>query len=363
MPRINQFPTPKPPFPIAGPPPRTPLAKSLLGPRLEPTPGPRIDPHLAPVFAPQFEPVVNISLSAALISVRNDQPLVLIPDQPEPATTGDDGAAALLRLPSAPLDLSAPGLDQGVRAKITAQTGLELGPIEQLGTFRDSDRPQSGTDDVRASVSIGYLGVLDPKAAATANGGHWARCYDVLPWEDWRNGRPEVLTAVIDPLLQDWTSQALGRTANQPSIKRAFGLDGTVWDGGQILVRHDILQQAHALGLAPRSLGLAMLPEHRRTLAMALDRLRAKLKLLPLAFELMDQTFTLFELQRTVEALQGMALHKQNFRRLVESTGMIEPVGGIRTKTGGRPAKLYRARADQKQQRPPKLARSSCRRA
>jgi hypothetical protein len=364
MPRINQFPALNPPFPITAPPLRTQPAKSMLGGRIEPVPGPRIESQPAPQSGPQFAAHVNISLSAALICVRNDEPLVLIiPNQPEPDVPGEDVAAGPLRLPSVPLDLSAPGgLDQGVRAKITAQTGIELGPVEQLGTFRDPDRPRSGTDEFRGSISISYLGVLDPQAAAATTGGQWVRCYDILPWEDWRNGRPDAVATVIEPLLRDWAGGPAARSASAPAIRRVFGLDGGIWDEAHILERHDLLHQAHLLGLAPPSLGLAMLPEHRRTLAMALARLRTKLKLWPVAFELMDQTFTLFELQRTVEAVQGTALHKQNFRRLVEATGMIEPVGGIRTKTGGRPAKLYRVRTEVIPQPPAVLTRGMSRR-
>ena len=51
--------------------------------------------------------------------------------------------------------------------------------------------------------------------------------------------------------------------------------------------------------------------------AAAIARLRGKLKYRPVVFELMAPAFTLLELQRAVEALAGLRLHKQNFRRLV----------------------------------------------
>ena len=60
----------------------------------------------------------------------------------------------------------------------------------------------------------------------------------------------------------------------------------------------------------------------------------------------MPQTFTLTELQRTVEAISGHHLHKQNFRRLVESAALVEPTGEMSTATGGRPAALFRYRRD-----------------
>jgi hypothetical protein len=66
----------------------------------------------------------------------------------------------------------------------------------------------------------------------------------------------------------------------------------------------------------------------------------------PLVFELMPEEFTLFELQKTVEAVLGPHLHKQNFRRMVEGGGLVEPTGQHRLRTGGRPARLYRFRRD-----------------
>jgi len=86
--------------------------------------------------------------------------------------------------------------------------------------------------------------------------------------------------------------------------------------------------------------------DHCRILAAAIGRLRGKLRYRPVVFELMQSEFTLFDLQRTVEAILGPHLHKQNFRRLVESVGLVEPTGEVRTHTGGRPARLYRFRRE-----------------
>ena len=69
-------------------------------------------------------------------------------------------------------------------------------------------------------------------------------------------------------------------------------------------------------------------------------------------FELMPAAFTLTALQRTVEAISGRHLHKQNFRRLVESTALVEPTGDTTHATGGRPAALYRFRRDVVAERP-----------
>ena len=87
-----------------------------------------------------------------------------------------------------------------------------------------------------------------------------------------------------------------------------------------------------------------MLYDHRRILATGIARLRAKIKYRPVVFELMPESFTLLQLQRAVEALAGQLLHKQNFRRLIDSQDLVEETGELATETGGRPAKLFRFR-------------------
>jgi hypothetical protein len=91
--------------------------------------------------------------------------------------------------------------------------------------------------------------------------------------------------------------------------------------------------------------------DHRRILATAITRLRAKLKYRPVVFELMPREFTLTELQRTVEAISGRHLHKQNFRRIVETAALVEPTGETST-TGGRPAARFRFRREVLAERP-----------
>jgi hypothetical protein len=53
-----------------------------------------------------------------------------------------------------------------------------------------------------------------------------------------------------------------------------------------------------------------------------------------------------------VEALAGVALHKQNFRRLVEQGGLVERLGVWERGTGGRPAEKFRFRREVLVERP-----------
>jgi hypothetical protein len=57
-------------------------------------------------------------------------------------------------------------------------------------------------------------------------------------------------------------------------------------------------------------------------------------------------------LQRTVEALLGFGLHKQNFRRLVAEQGLVEGTGKFAASVRGRPAELFRFRREVLRERP-----------
>ena len=134
-----------------------------------------------------------------------------------------------------------------------------------------------------------------------------------------------------------------------------FGRAGSKWDEDLVLQRYELLFEA---GLVPEAArrrpvdpgmlvpGDAMLHDHRRILATAIARLRAKIKYRPVVFEVMPETFTLLQLQRAVEALAGKHLHKQNFRRLIELQELVEETGAVVADTGGRPAKLVRFRRE-----------------
>jgi hypothetical protein len=180
-----------------------------------------------------------------------------------------------------------------------------------------------------------------------------------------------VLGAEIEPRLREWAQRPPTKATPARPVQRedririCFGLEGGAWDEEKVLDRYELLYEAGLVDEARRDgreaaqawsslprLGSPMRIDHRRILATAIGRVRAKIKYRPVIFELMPEVFTLFELQKTVEAILGPHLHKQNFRRLVESAGLVEPTGEVKTRTGGRPAKLFRFRQEVLLERP-----------
>ena len=302
-------------------------------------------------------PLIVIGLSAVVIAVRDGESVVL--------TVRPTGQPA--GLPFGPFDPEADRtFELALRDFVTAQTRFELGYVEQLYTFGDKgrDAPLADLGPSAAPggaglrvVSVGYLG-LAPRAVDThAPDTAWADLRRFFPWEDWREGRPAALTA-MEPALAAWAG---GEPARVARLKLLFAMDDAPWNEERVLERYELIYES---GLAPEAardrgeaplpslkdlagaLGEPMISDHRRILATALSRLRGKLKYRPVIFEMMPQAFTLSALQRAVEAVVGVTLHKQNFRRALERTELVEGLGRTDQETGGRPAELFRFRRE-----------------
>jgi hypothetical protein len=306
---------------------------------------------------------IEIGLTAAIVAVENGEPAILV------AGDGESGDARA-GLPFGPFDpLAHRTFEIGLRAWVEQQTGLRVGYVEQLYTFGDRGR-HAGPADVAHMVSVGYLALtrIASAAALKTGGAGFEPWYRFFPWEDWREKRPAILDTII-PLLSDWKAAShgeLGRALGwRERLRLCFGVGGSPWDEEKALDRYEMLYEAGLTEEARRDgreaalardklpvLGEPMRFDHRRILATAIARLRAKLKYRPVVFELMPAEFTLTELQHTVEAVSGRLVHKQNFRRLVESAALVEPTGETSTATGGRPAALFRFRREVLAERP-----------
>jgi len=296
---------------------------------------------------------IEITLDAVIVAVSDDEPRLLT----------IEGPGALPALPSGLLEAQDPTLEMGLRRWVADQTGLDIGYVEQLYTFGDRVRGGHRSPPDARRLSIAYLALVreeQPTGSAS-----WRNIYDFFPWEDHRGGSPPVIDSEIMPAL---TRFANGLPERLERIAIVFGDGDSPLDGPRVLERYELLYEAGLLfesersgppgpdgepppdsaALAPSS---AMYLDHRRIAATALGRLRGKLSYRPVVFELLPDRFTLSHLQRVVEALAGVDLHKQNFRRLVEAAGLVEGTGHS-ARTGGRPAELFRFRREVLGERP-----------
>jgi hypothetical protein len=337
-------------------------------------------------------PTVELSLDAVIMAVTDEVPRILTvrrswpegretagPSLDEPLADrqarAQDDAGGIDALPFGPLEpLADRTLELGLQRWVREQTGLELGYVEQLYTFGDRYRDPRECRGGPRLVTVAYLALVHEQRTAAASVARWQDVYGYFPWEDWRQGDPSLIAQRIAPVLQRWIGAAADGAAKALRRERAeiaFGLGGAGWDGERVLERYELLYE---LGLAVEAgwdqatwpvdppgrctgradppgtdlaaFGRPMVLDHRRIVATALGRLRGKIKYRPVVFELLPPTFTLLQLQQVVEALAGMRLHKGNFRRLVETAGLVEGTGEHDVRTGGRPAELFQFRRE-----------------
>jgi hypothetical protein len=307
---------------------------------------------------------IEVGLTAAIVAVEAEEPRILVAADPNSDTRAG--------LPFGAFDpLTHRTFEIGLRAWVAAQTAINVGYVEQLYTFGDRGRHAHAGDTGPHMISVGYLALtrMSDNAALRAAGASFEPWYRFFPWEDWRDGRPAILNEMMLPLLEQWAKSGKSEPARplgrRERLRHCFGVGGSPWDEEKVLDRYELLYEAGLIEEARRDgretlgargkisqLGESMRFDHRRILATAIARLRAKLKYRPVVFELMPDEFTLTELQRTVEAISGRHLHKQNFRRLVETAALVEPTGETSTATGGRPAARFRFRREVVQERP-----------
>jgi 8-oxo-dGTP diphosphatase len=82
--------------------------------------------------------------------------------------------------------------------------------------------------------------------------------------------------------------------------------------------------------------------DHAQILAMAHERLKAKLDYSTIAFQFLPSEFTLSELQAVYEMVLGEPLDKRNFRKRIHTFGALRETRRTKREGAHRPAKLYR---------------------
>lgn len=300
--------------------------------------------HLLPFYGSMAHAQsIALELSAVIVSVVNNEPHIVVAH----------GHA----LPSGPLETQHKKLEQALRSWVAEQSGLTLGYVEQLYTFADKDRETDG----QRIISIGYLALTRDDNESKSGKHQSVNWYRFFPWEDHREGQPKKIIDLIHKGLKAWKNAAPDSTnkrQREARISINFPKGSREWNEELVLQRYELLWEAGLLEESKHKNkditvvpSLSMSHDHRRILATGIARLRSKIKYRPVVFELLPDQFTLLQLQNTVEALGGLCIHKQNFRRLVLSQGLVEETPKHKSDTRGRPAKLFSFRREILQQR------------
>jgi 8-oxo-dGTP diphosphatase len=172
-------------------------------------------------------------------------------------------------------------LDGAAQRLLENNLELPRSQLQQLYTFGAVKR-----DPRKRIVSVAYLGLVAPRAAATIAG-------ETSDWAEVRSSTSGAVT-LINPR------------------------DGAVLDS---------------------------VLDHWEMIATAFDRLRRTLDCSDAAFGLLPDEFTLRELQHVHEVISGRKLNKPAFRRRMLDSGRLIGTGKIETgRAAFRPAELYRLR-------------------
>lgn len=309
----------------------------------------------------------DFDLCAVITAVTNDfNPQFLISKNEE----------EILSLPKGAFDSKTDiTLESAMINGVTKATGLNLSYVEQLYTFGNRYRTTEEIKGGNRQISVAYLALVEQSNITFEvqnQNAKWVDWYSLFPWEDWRQGRPEILNEFILPALNIWATKDDRNTnkKRQERILKAFGFaEHNLWSANVqtlSLERYELLYEANLIPESLRDmalkkennkqtlseedtelrLGLPLMDDHRRVLATAIGRIRGKLQYRPLVFDLLPDVFALAELQQVVEAMSGVRLHTSNFRRMVEGGGLVEPTKQMQKGIRGRPSKLYRMLED-----------------
>src|SRR5690348_6604671 len=132
-----------------------------------------------------------IRLSAVIVTATVGEPRLL---------TLRVGREPIEALPSGPLEIEHRTLEVGLRAWVGRQAGQRLGYVEQLYTFGDRDRVETGETVPGRALTVAYLALVREVVPAGTGEAVWQSWYRFFPWEDWRSGKPAGLASVEERL-------------------------------------------------------------------------------------------------------------------------------------------------------------------
>ncbi|WP_297633169.1 NUDIX domain-containing protein [uncultured Clostridium sp.] len=204
-------------------------------------------------------------------------------------------------------------VEEAVYRELKEETNIENVYLEQLYLFGDVDR-----DPRMRVVSSSYMALvshrnLNPIAGDDAEDVMWF----TVQIENEEEGKQLLILQGDDE-----------KTVLSYTIKTVFEEKG-------ILNRKKII-----INPVYEDLDTQIAFDHIKIINMALERMRNKIEYTPIAFTLVDEYFTLTELQKVYEVILGKELRKSNFRKKIAS--MVIETEKKWNEGGYRPPKLYK---------------------
>ncbi|MFR1709480.1 MAG: NUDIX hydrolase [Clostridium sp.] len=204
-------------------------------------------------------------------------------------------------------------LDEAALRVLRAETNVDNIYMEQLYTWGEINR-----DPRTRVISSSYMALVDSsslsiKAGSDEEDASWFNVsYKVLEEKDLLSG--EGYEEIVEIKLWNNSEELSAK------IKVIESLDGRV--------RREVIE----------SVGIAF--DHGKFIEYGISRLRNKIEYTSLAFNLMPELFTLTELQKVYEVIQGKELLAAAFRRKVSN--MVTETDEFTKDAGHRPSKLFK---------------------
>lgn len=204
-------------------------------------------------------------------------------------------------------------LDEAALRVLRAETNVDNIYMEQLYTWGEINR-----DPRTRVISSSYMALVDSsslsiKAGSDEEDASWFNVsYKVLEEKELLSG--EGYEEIVEIKLWNNSEELSAK------IKVIESLDGRV--------RREVIE----------SVGIAF--DHGKFIEYGISRLRNKIEYTSLAFNLMPELFTLTELQKVYEVIQGKELLAAAFRRKVSN--MVTETDEFTKDAGHRPSKLFK---------------------
>lgn len=204
-------------------------------------------------------------------------------------------------------------LDEAALRVLRAETNVDNIYMEQLYTWGEINR-----DPRTRVISSSYMALVDSsslsiKAGSDEEDASWFNVsYKVLEEKDLLSG--DGYEEIVEIKLWNNSEELSAK------IKVTESLDGRV--------RREVIE----------SVGIAF--DHGKFIEYGISRLRNKIEYTSLAFNLMPELFTLTELQKVYEVIQGKELLAAAFRRKVSN--MVTETDEFTKDAGHRPSKLFK---------------------
>src|SRR6267154_3029650 len=194
---------------------------------------------------------LSIRLSAAIVTATIEEPRVL---------TVRMGREPIEALPSGRLEVEHRTLEVGLRAWVERQTGQRLGYVEQLYTFGDRDRVETGEAEPGRALTVAYLALVREARPGGAAEAVWQNWYRFFPWEDWRPGKPAAL-APLEERLSLWAGHAATEAERRLRKERVGLAFAASWNEELVLERYELLYEARLIQEPWRDLERSIPPE------------------------------------------------------------------------------------------------------